>query len=104
MAYKEADKDLQQDLVIINNPLDKVSQINGYSFTWNSVAETTFSGKLSGIGGQYGVVAQEVELAVPEAVRTQPTGYKAVDSDQLIPLLIECIKDLSNRVSELENS
>lgn len=103
MAYKEADKDLKKELVVIDSPLYKVSQINGYSFMWNSVAETTFSGSLSGVGSQYGFVAQEVELVVPEAVRTQPTGYKAIDSDQLVPLLVECIKDLSNCVSDLSD-
>jgi hypothetical protein len=40
-----------------------------------------------------GVVAQDVEAVLPEAVTTDADGYKSVRYDNLIPLLIEAIKE-----------
>lgn len=40
-----------------------------------------------------GVVAQDVESVLPEAVTTDETGYKSVNYYQLIPLMIEALKE-----------
>lgn len=101
-VFYTSDSGLKKDLAVIGDPLDKISQLNGYSFTWNEVAEELYAGAKSGT--EYGVVAQEVEQVLPEAVETRPTGYKAVNYNQLVPLLIECIKDLSARVKQLEEN
>ncbi|HKE59155.1 MAG TPA: tail fiber domain-containing protein, partial [Pyrinomonadaceae bacterium] len=42
---------------------------------------------------QVGVIAQDVEAVLPEAVTTDEEGYKSVHYHQLIPLLIEAIKE-----------
>jgi hypothetical protein len=42
---------------------------------------------------QVGIVAQDVEAVLPEAVTTDADGYKSVRYDNLIPLLIEAIKE-----------
>lgn len=68
---------------------------------------------------QYGLIAQEVETALPEIVRNdytmagpdgQPQDYKGVDYLELIPVLInavqeqqETIEALKARIAELEN-
>jgi hypothetical protein len=44
-------------------------------------------------GRHYGVIAQEVEESMPEAVRTGPDGDKAVSYTEIIPVLIEAIKE-----------
>src|SRR6185295_6548069 len=41
---------------------------------------------------QVGVIAQEVEAVLAQAVTTDADGYKSVQYDKLIPLLIEAIK------------
>tara|TARA_R110002050_G_scaffold56558_3_gene127345 strand:- start:3865 stop:4794 length:930 start_codon:yes stop_codon:yes gene_type:complete len=99
-AYSSSDERLKKGLAVISNPLYKISQLNGYSFEWNETAQQLYPGKQTGT--EYGVVAQEVEQVLPEAVETRSTGYKAVNYNQLVPLLIECIKDLSARVKQLE--
>jgi hypothetical protein len=40
-----------------------------------------------------GVVAQDVEAVLPEAVTTHEAGYKQVAYHELIPLLIEALKE-----------
>ena len=96
-----SDKRLKTDIVKIDSALDKVDQINGYTFTYIS------DGKKSA-----GVIAQEVEKVLPSAVSetTLPvkmgdddaTEYKVVQYDQLIGLLVEAVKELKAEVAELK--
>lgn len=55
-----------------------------------------------GTNQQIGVIAQDVEKVIPEAVNVDPNGFKSVSYDRIIPLLIESIKELKARVEELE--
>ena len=52
---------------------------------------------------QTGVIAQEVEKVLPEAVSTKPDGTKGVHYNKLIPLLIEAVKDLSQQVDDIKD-
>jgi hypothetical protein len=46
-------------------------------------------------GGQkaIGLIAQEVQKVLPEAVKVTEKGYLSVEYDQLIPVLIEALKE-----------
>jgi hypothetical protein len=48
-----------------------------------------------------GLIAQNVETVVPEAVN-EKDGYKGVDYARLVPLLIESIKELSKQNADLQ--
>ena len=51
-----------------------------------------------------GLIAQEVELIIPEVVRTDPdTDIKSIEYQNLVRLLVQAIKELNNKVSNLEN-
>ena len=96
-----SDERLKTDIVKIDNALDKVSQLNGYTF------EYLADGKKSA-----GVIAQEVEKVMPSAITesTLPlkmgeddkTEYKTVQYDQLHGLMIEAIKELKAEIEELK--
>ena len=96
-----SDERLKTDIVKIDSALDRVDQINGYTFTY------TADGKKSA-----GVIAQEVEKVLPSAITesTLPlkmgeddtTEYKTVQYDQLIGLLVEAVKELKAQVAELK--
>ncbi len=96
-----SDERLKKDIVKIDNALDKVSQLNGYTF------EYLADGKKSA-----GVIAQEVEKVMPSAIveSTLPlkmgdddkTEYKTVQYDQLHGLMIEAIKELKAEIEELK--
>ncbi len=94
-AYYSSDERLKDDVRVISSPLEKIHQISGVNFKWNEL-----SGKE--MVRDYGVIAQEVEKIMPELVVNRDNGYKAVRYEKLIPLLIESIKELSNRVKRLE--
>jgi hypothetical protein len=96
IAYASSDRRLKDNILPIENPLQKINQIGGYSFEWNVEKQHIYNGK------DYGVIAQEIEEILPELVNTREDGYKAVKYDKLVSLLIEGIKELSKEVTELK--
>jgi len=96
IAYASSDRELKNNISPIENPLEKINSIGGYSFDWNTEKQHIYKGK------DYGVVAQEIEEILPELVQTREDGYKAVKYDKLVSLLIEGIKELSNEVTKLK--
>ena len=97
IAYASSDRELKNNIKPIENPLEKINSIDGYSFDWNVEKQNTYKGK------DYGVIAQEIEEILPELVNTRENGYKAVKYDKLVSLLISGIKELSKEVEELKS-
>jgi len=95
-----SDERLKENISGIEGALDKVNQLNGYTFTYK------VDGKVSA-----GVIAQEVEKVLPEAVSEKELPlkvddeekYKVVNYDALHGLLIEAIKELKAEIEELKN-
>ena len=50
-----------------------------------------------------GVIAQEVVKVMPRVVAERTDGYLAVKYEKLIPLLVEAIKSLNDKIEKLEN-
>ena len=96
-AFHSSDKRLKKNIVTIQNPLEKIKKIGGYTFEW-----IPSKGIHSNKGDDVGIIAQEVEEIIPEIVTTRDNGYKAVKYEKLTPLLIEAIKELSKKVEYLE--
>lgn len=110
-----SDERLKTFLGKIPNALEKVSSLNGYYFKENEKAKTLgyINDKV-----QIGVNAQEVERVLPEVVTLAPIdsindesgkqisksgeNIKTVYYDKLVPLLIEAIKELNDKVKNLE--
>ena len=90
-----SDSRLKENIVTIDNAVNKVNKLRGVEFDWNIK---------SGLPpGQHdvGVIAQELEEVIPEAVEVID-GYKAVAYHKIIPLLIENIKILHNEINILK--
>ena len=85
----------------IPNALDKVAQLNGYYYTPNETAQAL---GVDNNGVEVGVSAQEVEAVLPEIVTDSVVGkdYKTVMYEKLTPLLIESVKELTEKVKKLE--
>lgn len=96
-AFGTSDERLKTNVSVIDNALDKINKISGYTFNWNELAEDKDQTLR-----EAGVLAQEVEEVLPEVTITREDGYKAVRYEKLVPLLIEAIKELSEKVERLE--
>jgi hypothetical protein len=68
-------------------------------FDWRA---SEFPERHFGDSRAYGLIAQEVEQVLPELVVTDQDGYKAIDYTKLPLLTIQAIKELKERVAELE--
>ena len=88
-----SDINLKKDIEVISNANEILKQIDGVNFTWSE------TNKLS-----LGVIAQDVEKVLPQLVSERSdTGTKSVNYNGLIGVLIESVKELSQRVKELED-
>ena len=95
VAFNSSDKRLKDNIVTIGSPLQKIGRIGGYEFDWNENQHVYR-------GHDVGVIAQEIEEVIPEAVKDRDGGYKGVQYDKIIPLLIEGIKELTKKTKKLE--
>jgi hypothetical protein len=79
--------------------LAQVTALQPVHFNWRT---TEFPERHWGDARAYGLIAQEVEAVLPELVVTNDDGYKAVDYSKLPLLTIQAVKELKERVAELE--
>ena len=93
---QSSDISLKENISTLDNPLAKVMQIRGTEYDWKE-------GNKNYSGHDIGVIAQDIEKVLPEAVSTKPDGTKGVHYNKLIPLLIEAVKDLSNKVDDIKD-
>jgi len=104
-AFYSSDVALKENITNIPNPLEALKKLNGVLFDWKK----SYIDQRGGEDGYFvrkkdvGVIAQEVEKVLPEAVAQRPDGIKAVKYDRLTCLLIEAVKQLQDKVDSLSN-
>ena len=99
VAFSSSDIRLKENIKPIENALSKVESISGNTYDWKEGYDTIHSHK----GNDVGVIAQEIENILPQIVTNRDNGYKAVQYEKIIPLLVEAIKELSEKIKQLEN-
>ena len=100
IAFSTSDERQKDNVQLIDNPTQKIAKLDGVTFTWNDQGPAWVSDRDS--REDVGLLAQQVEQVIPEAVTTRDDQYKAVDYKRVIPLLVESIKELTARVEQLE--
>lgn len=121
-----SDKRLKENVKEIDNAIDKINRIRGVYFDYNKsavdvgfISQDDFEKSKRNVG----VIAQEIEKVLPEVVSPAPCDskwksiehdgreqYKTVNYENIVPLLIEGIKEqqdiinnLKKRIERLEN-
>jgi len=85
---------LKEDIKPIEDAVSKVQKLSGNTYTRNDLKDPD---------RRYGgVIAQEVEAVLPEAVSDSEDGTKTVDYNALIGLLVQSIKELKSEVDDLK--
>jgi hypothetical protein len=86
----------------VDNAMNIIDQLNGVKFTWNDIGTKLGYESTHERGIEVGVLAQEVQAVLPEAIHTDTNGYLRVSYDRLVPVLLEAIKELNARIKVLE--
>ena len=89
-----SDRRLKENIETIPNALEKVQAITGVTFDRNDLEDSR----------QTGVIAQDVEAVLPEAVRENDKGIKSVAYGNMVGLLIEAIKELKAEIDILKKN
>jgi hypothetical protein len=94
-----SDISLKKNITDTKYGLDDIMKLRGVDFDW----------KREDMGHDVGILAQEVEAVIPEIVKEYDgmkgrEGFKAVDYNKLVPVLIESIKELKLEIDELKKN
>jgi hypothetical protein len=127
-AGLHSDKRLKTDIRLISSASEKVRQLRGITYRWSQegldyftrdIPQTISAGpdataeknqeaqqaererRYKELAGTHvGVIAQDVEAVLPEAVTADEQGYKSVKYHYLIALLIEALKEQEESVQQ----
>lgn len=105
-----SDRRLKTNIQPIGSALEKINRIHGVHYTITTKSRSIDGEIKSNSREQYGVIAQDVEKVFPEMVKEKAlflqsgddTLYKTVDYTQLVPVLLEAIKELQSEVEMLK--
>ena len=107
-----SDRRIKKNIVDNTTGLDKINQITVRNFEYRTEDEIIAdSPELSDVSGsavvhkegiQLGVIAQEIEPILPDVVKTESTGVKSVDPENITWYMLNAIKELSAKVEELQ--
>jgi len=87
-----SDSRLKENVEPIENALDKVDAINGVTFSLIAGDDSR----------RVGVIAQDVQAVLPEAVHEDEDGILSVAYGNMVGLLVEAVKELRAEVAELK--
>ncbi len=81
----------KKNVSTIKSALNKVTDLRGVKFEWRA---DKFPEMVFPKGSNIGFVAQEVEEILPELVSTGKDGFKSVQYANIVPILVEAVKEL----------
>jgi hypothetical protein len=88
-----SDRNLKEDITYIDNGLELVKQLKGARFKMKSDKDHKV---------KLGLIAQEVEEVLPEVVGVDYDNFKTVSYQNIVAVLIEAVKELSEEVDTLK--
>jgi len=115
-TYYGSDIMLKKNITPLSNALSLINQLNSKQYTFKT---SEFPQMNLPSDNQFGLIAQEVELILPELVKDikQPAildtngniiypavSFKGIKYEALIPILIEAVKELNTKNDSLTNN
>lgn len=95
--FQVSDKNSKINIVKLNNGLSRIKAINGYSYDFSQFPDEIAKGQKP--IHSVGIIAQEVEKVLPEAV-SNTDGQYMVNYNAFVPLFIEAIKEQQILIEE----
>ena len=104
-----SDRRIKKNITDNNTGLEAINKIRVRNFEYRTLEEITdFDNPESAVvkkqGTQLGAIAQEIEEILPEIIKTESTGVKTLDADNLTWYLINAVQELSAKVKALEEA
>lgn len=87
-----SDSNIKIDLKIIENALEKVNTLTGYTF-YNTLSSNEHSG----------LIAQEVQQVLPEVVNRGVNEMLRIDYGNMMGLIVESIKDITKKLKDIDD-
>lgn len=91
-----SDKRLKSNIAPLESSMEKLLKLEGVSYIYKDAVGKDKPAQ------QIGLIAQDVQKVVPEAVAENGDGYLGIDYVKLIPLLIESIKEQHEEIESLK--
>lgn len=88
-----SDETKKTNINVISGSLNVTENIRGVTFDWTD-----------GTGSSAGLIAQDVEKYLPQLIHIDENGTKALNYNGVIGVLVEAVKELSERVKQLESN
>jgi len=93
--YNTSDARLKENITEISSAkMDDLFILNPIIFNYKSDRKKQI---------HYGVLAQDVEKVFPELVEDNMSGYKTVNYQELLPLMLAKMKNMQQQIDELKN-
>jgi hypothetical protein len=86
--YSTSDETLKDNFNTIDDALSILDKLEALSFTWKDTGDKS-----------YGFKAQDVEKIIPEIVG-ESNGHKTISYIQLVPILVQAIKELKEQIKK----
>jgi hypothetical protein len=114
LTESTSDERLKSNITLISDPIEKIKSIRGVEFDWKETTPDSVGIAVPHAGEHdVGVIAQEVQAILPDAVSHAPfdndkgesvTGenYLTVNYKKLIPVLVEGMKEQQTLIEELQ--
>lgn len=90
-----SDEKLKKNIEESSNNLDLLSKLKPVTFNWKNLNKKLDDKK------HLGLIAQDVEKVLPEVVISDDNGVKAINYNELIPLLIGGVNELQKIIKSL---
>lgn len=94
----KSDKRLKKEITPLKNSLNILKKVECYSYKWRKRKGIKRDNRKN-----FGVIAQQLEKIGLKDMVQNNEKFKSVNYIQLIPLLIESVKELTKRIEKLEN-
>lgn len=100
-TWGSSDERWKKNITELDGSLGKIMQLEGVSFNWK---QDDYPDMGFDDGLQIGLIAQDVEKILPELVKTNDDGYKAVAYEKLGAVLIGAIQEQQGLIVESQNN
>jgi RHS repeat-associated protein len=93
-GFGRSDSTLKASIVRVDSSFGSLLDLGVYYYGWKDSSYSNFGVK------EYGLLAQEVQNQFPELVKTDSNGHLTVGYYQMIPLLLQGMKDQQKMLEE----